>query len=517
MQIGALAGTPAERRAVGQVSWLCAASVALYLATWYIERAIYRNGIEHWTSVLDPGHAPSVRLLMVQVLAYVIVTLLIFGCYLRTLSLCRSGRLATPATRLLTFGTPALISILLLLSAPRLSQDVYSYLAHGYLGVLPGDNPLLQGAEAVRTSTLGVHIDAFGWHASPGITPYGILWTRIEVAIAHLCGYNVWLGIELFKCIAIAANLATAGLIWAVLGRLRPTWQQYGTLAYLWNPLPLVEFSAEGHNDALMIFFTVAALLAALTARPLRSFLWQGLGILSKYVSLLFVPSQLVYLWRQRARSRRLFIALLLAASVLLACAIALYFPFWVGPESFTGLLNRGVPNGLASLFGALGVVLRRTPLQPVSDPLRLAVLTVPTVVFILWQSLKVRSPRQLARVWMWSVLAFLLVASPDYWPWYACMSLALICIADARRMLWLVVLLSLTGRLMAPAELIHDHGYLGLKASKALITGFGSLLPLLCLAAWQTRRWWSSQRWRAARRAGQGASVAPAAVLSRR
>jgi hypothetical protein len=34
---------------------------------------------------------------------------------------------------------------------------------------------------------------------------------------------------------------------------------------YPWSPLALVEFASEGHNDALMVFFTIAA-LAATTA-----------------------------------------------------------------------------------------------------------------------------------------------------------------------------------------------------------------------------------------------------------
>ncbi len=256
-----------------------------------------------------------------------------------------------------------------------------------------------------------------------------------------------------------------------------------------------MEFAAEGHNDALMVFFTIAALAATVAARPLRSLLWQGLGTLCKYVSLLFVPAQLVYLWRRRGHGARLLLPTLGAAAIVLALAGILYVPFWVGSDSFRGLLHRSVPNGLASLFGVLGVLLRRTPLQPISDPLRMALLTVPTVLFILWLSVRVRNGQQLASAWMWSSLAFVFVASPDFWPWYACMPIALICVAAPRRLLWFVVLLSLTGRLAAPAEMVHDHGYLGLKASKALITGFASLLPLLALSAWQWRQWRRTSR----------------------
>ena len=483
---------PAERPQ-SRVLSLSAATLALYAATWWIERAIFRNGIVPWHSIVDPGEPGNRALLAGELLAYALVTLGIFACYLELLRLCRDGGLASPRARLLALGTPVLIAVMLGAMVPRLSQDLFSYLAQGYLGVLPGDNPLLQPAEAVRGTLTGARLDAFGWHVAPGISPYGILWTRIEVAVAAAGGRHIFTGIALLKSIAVAATLASAGMIWVILGHIRPALQWQGTLAYLWNPLVLMELAGEGHNDALMIFFTLAALAACVRARPTSSLILQGLGALTKYVPLLLLPAQLVYLWRQRRSGARISGQILLAALVLGALAVLLYARYWVGLHSFHGLVRRDIPNGLASLFGAVGVLLRRTPLKPISAPLRLLLLTVPALIFILWQSLRVRDALQLARVFAWSSLAFVLVASPDFWPWYACLPIALICAGELDRLLWLAVLMSLMGRLFAPMELLHDHGYLGLKVSKALITGFGSLLPLLALLGW-----WLCGRYRA-------------------
>lgn len=484
----------AERRLLS----LGALSVALYVLSWIVERALARNAVEAWPNILEsPFSAPSVPLLLVHAATYLVATLVIFWCYVAVLSMCRSGELQGRA-RAWALAIPVLINLMLVPMVPRLSQDLFSYLAHGLLGVIPGGNPLTQPADAVRDAVVGAKLVEYGWHTSPGSTPYGILWTRTEVAIAALSQGNVLAGMLLFKAVAVTASLGSAALIWLVLGRLSPRLQLLGTLAYLWNPLVLMEFAGEGHNDALMIFFVMAALLACVGYRPAVSVAAQLLGVLTKYVPLLFLPSQLVLLWRRRGSdTRALMLEVGAAGAVTLGLAVLLYVRFWQGfHDSFFGLLHRQFPNGIVSLYGAIGLVLRRTPLKPIAQPLQALLLTAPLVIYMAWSSWRLRDEHDLPRAWAWTAVIFLLVSSPDYWPWYATMPVALMCVADAEEFFWLVLLLSLTGRLAAPSELVHDRGYFGFKASKAIITGMGSFLPLALLCLRQWRQW---RRWRSA------------------
>ena len=188
---------------------------------------------------------------------------------------------------------------------------------------------------------------------------------------------------------------------------------------------------------------------------------------------------------------RTLLLEVVAACAVILGLAVLLYARFWHGfHDSFFGLLHRSFPNGLASLYGAVGLVLRRTPLASISAPLQALLLTMPLVIYVGWSSWRLRNARDLTRAWAWTAVIFLLVSSPDYWPWYATMPIALMCVADTEEFFWLVLLLSITGRLAAPSELVHDRGYYGIKASKAIITGIGSLLPLAVLCLRQWRHW---------------------------
>lgn len=493
----------AERRILA----LGGLSVALYALSWMVERGLARNEVEAWPNILEsPFPAPSVPLLLVQAVTYVAATLAIFWCYVAVLSMCRRGELQGRA-RAWSLTIPVLINLMLVPMVPRLSQDLFSYFAHGLLGVIPGDNPLTQPADAVRDAVVGANLVEYGWHTYPGVTPYGILWTRTEVAIAALSHGDVYTGMLLFKAVAVTASLGSGALIWMALARISPRLQLLGTLAYLWNPLVLMEFAGEGHNDALMIFFVLAALLACVSFRPAVSVAAQLLGAMTKYVPVLFLPSQLVFLWRRRGtNAAALMLELIAAAAVAVALAVLLYARFWQGfHASFFGLLHRQFPNGLLSLYGLLGLLLRRTPLKPLSGALQALLLTVPLAIYLVWSSVRLRDARDLTRSWAWISVIFMLVSSPDYWPWYATMPIALMCVADAEEFFWLVLLLSLTGRVAAPSELVHDRGYFGFKASKAVITGIGSFLPLavLCLRQWR--------QWRRSRSAA--AAVAPPPV----
>ena len=147
-----------------QVLSLGALSIALYALTWIVERALARNEVEAWPNILEsPFAAPSVPLLLLHALTYVIATLVIFWCYVAVLSMCRTGELQGRA-RAWALAIPVLINLMLVPMVPRLSQDLFSYLAHGLLGVIPGGNPLTQPAEAVRDAVVGANLVEFGWH-----------------------------------------------------------------------------------------------------------------------------------------------------------------------------------------------------------------------------------------------------------------------------------------------------------------------------------------------------------------
>jgi hypothetical protein len=106
------------------------------------------------------------------------------------------------------------------------------------------------------------------WHDA--VSVYGPVWTLLCTAlykvVAPLATTNIWGYIVSFRGLGPRLPPGNAALIWFILGRLRPRDRVAGTIFYAWNPLTLIEFAGNGHNDAGLVFF-----LLARSRRPWRS------------------------------------------------------------------------------------------------------------------------------------------------------------------------------------------------------------------------------------------------------
>ena len=473
-----------------------AASAALYLIVQVLQRTMFRNGIHTDLPLTDPGYPADLSSLHWQYGSYVVSTFALFALYGFVLVRCRRGDLQHGAARAWALVLPALFNLMLILGEPHLSRDIFSYMAHGYLGQLPGGNPFLSPASEAANTAIGPRLAAYGWSsgAGIGITPYGVLWTRLEMTVMGITN-NVPMALVLIKATVVAASLGTAILIWRFLGQTNPGLQMLGTLAYLWNPLVVVEFAGEGHNDSVLILFVIATLVASAARWPAVSIAALMLGVLIKYLPAMFVPALLVYLWRTRRGTGRLALQILIGLFIGIGLAAILYLPLWAGLETFQGIIARGQPISSASPAGTVNWLLMRTPYRSISGSLTLAFVTIPAVVFMLWASLRVRDIVGLGRAFVLISLAFVLVASPDYWPWYVGMPVALIAAASPDKSLWIVLFLSLLGRLCAPLDVLFENGFIPFRVAKGLTTGLGTTLPLLVLATCGFMAWWRRPR----------------------
>ncbi len=471
-------------------------SGVLYLVVYFTQRAIYLNGLDlNFAGVVERGAPASRTRLIREAAGYYGATLALFVLYAWLLRLCTQrvpgGRLRDRRARNLALLFPVLFNLGLLFGRPYLSIDVATYIAHGHLGATLGGNPYTEAARDMVNRPFAAHLVPFGWRPVHGVSPYGPLWTHFEIAVLRVTG-DVRTAILLIKTLVVAASLGSAALIFVILGRVRPADQLLGTLVYLWNPMIVVEFAAEGHNDALMIVFVLLALLLAAGARPAGALLALILGALAKYVPLILLPAQLVYFWRTGRNRPQLGLHLGLGLLAGLGLAALLYWPFWAGAETFTGVREHSRPSFLASTSVALMWFLQRTLSEPDAAEWTRRILGAIFAIYLLIACLSVRDAASFLQACAGIALVYVLVASPGYWPWYAALPLALMALVPHGTFRWMIFVLPFCSRLVAPIDDMAVNGFTTWNVEVWSTTAVGVALPLvifLLLSAWQSFR----------------------------
>ena len=317
--------------------WCGAGSGALHLAVYQAQRRIH-HGPD------TPGGLPFAAI----VAAYVLATCGLFALYSAVLLLCRRGWITTPRNRRLVIGIPVVFNLALVGTLPTLSIDVYSYLAHGYVQAGLRQNPYLIGARAVAGTSFGREIAGYGWRPVHPVSPYGPVLTHLEHAVVATTR-NVRAQIVLIKAVAVTATLASAALIWLLLGRVTPQVQLLGTVVFLWNPMVIWELAGEGHNDAVMFVFMLAAMALILCERHIGGITALSLAILTKYVPVLLVPLCAAYAWRTTGSPGRLLVRAGVAVALAAAVTVILFLPLWAGLDTFSGVRLNGAPGTTGS------------------------------------------------------------------------------------------------------------------------------------------------------------------------
>lgn len=428
------------------ILFLALLSVLLSVAVMLTQIAINADGA---IATPKPGNPSAVA---GELIAYLSATAGVFVVYVAVVVRCLRRSIGL-AGRVILLATPVMVSFGLLFVAPTFSIDTLSYVAHGATGMLAGGgNAYSRQPSDVLMLPVGQGLRDLGWLPPPGTSPYGPLWTLIEAAIVRL-PLDVGPYVFLFKLIEMAAMLGSAALIWRILALVRPQDQLAGTVAFLWNPVVLVELTGEGHNDGLMVLFALLGLYATLRAWTSGGMAASALGVAVKYLPVLFIPAQLVYLCRTTVDRPRLVIRVVLGLAISAALMVLLFAPFW-GPDTFSGLTRSSGggpwpvwPTISGLLYSALQGAL------PAVDTASAKTLLVGALFggYFLFQSLRVRNAQDLVQAVANIAFVYMLVVSAVYWPWYAVLPIALLVLTPTGRSLPVIVILSAGSRAIAP------------------------------------------------------------------
>jgi hypothetical protein len=213
------------------------------------------------------------------------------------------------------------------------TTDLFSYAMYGYIAKVYELNPYIYPPGWFPGNRLTAWIHPI-WYFTPSI--YGPVWLNLATWLAGLTAERSLVDQVLVHRIAAnLAHLVNLGLTVLLIRRLAPRRPVALLLLFAWNPLLLFEFAASGHNDALMLTFVLIAALLVSYRQNLLAVVALALAALIKVTPVLLLPLLLVYwAWQQPGLARRLGVLALGGASALLV-AVAFYWPWYSGPDTF--------------------------------------------------------------------------------------------------------------------------------------------------------------------------------------
>ncbi|MDQ3928833.1 MAG: hypothetical protein M3328_06765, partial [Chloroflexota bacterium] len=244
------------------------------------------------------GHAPGAAN------DWALTWIVLFACYYLAFRLCPPSLHISRGFKWTSLavicGFAAFFCINLVFMYPVGAADIFDQIFRARLTAHYDLNPFTTLPANLRSDIFQPYV---AWRGDP--SPYGPLWEALAAGTSWLAGDSLWNNLVLFKLLVIAGYVISVALTYGILRVVKPDWALRGTLFFAWNPLVLFEIAGNGHNDAIVALFLLAAVY--LFVRAHRSAVIPALmsGALTKFVPVLLVPLAAAAIWRDRVPARR--------------------------------------------------------------------------------------------------------------------------------------------------------------------------------------------------------------------
>src|SRR5207253_753061 len=214
------------------------------------------------------------------------VMLWLSATYVLTLVLLDQGFAGGRGAVLMVLTGAVVFQATLLFLPGLFSQDVFSYIAYGRIAAVYDLNPYIWPPSVLRDPVVPWVAEVWRTYAAP----YGPLWVGAQWLIERATsGFSVADQALVYRAIANVLLLGNLGMAWQLLGRvvpLNPIQRTTAFAALAWNPLVLFEIAGNAHNDALMVSFSLLALLLfGRSSRGVTSSAAFALATLVKYLA----------------------------------------------------------------------------------------------------------------------------------------------------------------------------------------------------------------------------------------
>lgn len=229
-----------------------------------------------------------------------------------------------------------IISVLFMMILPFLSSDIYYYIGDTWLTARYKENPYYTTVEDLQMKGINDEIlqNTGVWKGTTSV--YGPLWNIISIILVSFSFGKVTVALFIFKFVAFIIHLVNCNLIYKI------TKSKKYMLLYGLNPLVLLEFLSNVHNDIYLILFLFLALYFLIRKKNIFcTMLFLALSVSLKYSTALIVPFILIYCYKEKIIPKRILYCCISGLSIV-GVVVLLYMPFFRDFTIFTNMLVQG-------------------------------------------------------------------------------------------------------------------------------------------------------------------------------
>ncbi len=423
---------------------------------------------------------------VVNIVLFTVTLASLFGTYAYAIYSLRSVKGGWGVWTMLVLT--ALLTVPAAASPDLLSNDVYGYAFYGRMVWLHHLNPYVVRPAAVRNDPYLTYVD---WRDI--VTPYGPIWTSWSALLGKLVPGGIQAQIVAFKLTAGLTHLLNTLLVGAIARKVSPRHTGLAMGIYGWNPLAIFEFAGNAHNESLMVFWVLLALLAFVRQRALLSVALLALAVATKFSAMLFAPFLVIAILRGARDRRELARQAVGIGAVGATVWVASWLPYlshggWHSmvslPEPSKWYMNSLPTTAYTFVRDAITLLWGMPPIHAgdIADLLVSVASTLGILLLGVRLGLRMRRQGNLVEMWFWFGFAYLVIAASYFQPWYVTALIPLAALAR-RWYIWaLTTALSLSAMMMYSCDKCQT--YLVNNTDSPFIGLVVFLLPLTVLAA---------------------------------
>lgn len=367
---------------------------------------------------------------------FAFVTICAFVFYLRAL------KTKITLKKVVLYGL--LFQIIMIFSYPSLATDIFSYIMSDRVATVYHQNVWLVKPQEFATDPFSRLAD---WQYQPRV--YGEV-NQFFYNVVSLLGKNdLLLTVFLYKLLVFFFSCASMYMVYQLAKRFYPGTGSIAILTIFWNPLFVLEIIGSGHNDILMIFFTLAALYFFKAKQWIVSALLIGCAVQVKIIVILLCGFMAFDLLRQKKFSPFFYFS-----GVFLLFNIWMFYIMQINPLTFlqnisfnVGVYWQSLPLLIHKLYPSERIIFSGGFL-----------LIIILVLFYQW-----RWKKDPVTIYVSCIFCYLLFFTTAYWNWYVLWILTLIPFIDIPALKKSIIIFSFTSLASYPLFWLalrfnHEH-----------------------------------------------------------